>query len=351
MKQTLLFILLVIAVGVGCSDLGSPPEIPVPELSVHGDTTSEGDIAECELELSFEAPRQVTIIYTLEGATATAGSDFVARTDTVIIAASDGTGHSEDHLHVPVELLQDDQIEPIEELTIRIISATNATVVEAEAACFILDDDGVPYVSVRDTSVIEGEVAQFGVLLSKAGILPVIFNYTVASGTALATSDYVVASGTDTIPAGETSTLIPIGTVNDTVFELAESFSLTISAVANGTILDGTAIATITDNDPPSFANSIQPVLAARCGIVGCHGGSSAEGGLNLGAVTYHNVLHGSGNHGPILVVGNGAASSLYYKMTTSPQFESRMPPGGPYVPTSDIQRLKDWIDAGAPDN
>jgi hypothetical protein len=142
-----------------------------------------------------------------------------------------------------------------------------------------------------------------------------------------------------------------VTTVNDTVFEPTESFTLTISAVANGTILDGTGIATITDNDPPSFATSIQPVLAARCGIVGCHGGSSAEGGLNLGAVTYHNVLHGSGNHGPILVVGNGAASSLYYKMTTSPQFESRMPPGGPYVPSSDMQRLKNWIDAGAPDN
>jgi hypothetical protein len=351
MKQVLLFILLVIAFAVGCSDLGSPPEIPVPELSVHGDTTSEGDIAECEVELSFEAPRQVTIIYTLEGVTATAGSDFVARTDTVVIAASDGAGHGEDHVHVPVELLQDDQIEPIEELTIRIISATNATVVEAEASCVILDDDGVPFVSVRDTNVAEGGVAQFKLFLSKPGVLPISFSYTVTDGSALATSDYVVAGGTDTIPAGETSILVPVTTVNDTLFELSESFSLTISAVANGTILDGTATATIPVNDPPSFATSIQPVLAARCGIVGCHGGSSAEGGLNLGAVTYHNVLHGSGNHGPILVVGNGAASSLYYKMTTSPQFESRMPPGGPYVPSSDMQRLKNWIDAGAPDN
>ncbi|MBK7141630.1 MAG: hypothetical protein IPH75_06080 [bacterium] len=350
-KLCLLIICAGLALLYGCADLGSPPAIPVPELSVHGDTTTEGGIAQCEIELSFEAPRPVTVIYTFVGSSATAGQDFIARTDTVTIEATDGAGHHEDHVHVGIELLQDDQIEPIEQFVVRILSASNAVVVEAEASCFVLDDDGVPIVLVRDSSVVEGDTASFEVVLNKPGILPLILDYAVSGGTALATSDFVAESGKDTILPGSTKLIIKVPTVEDNLFEPEETFTVTISNVVNGALFDGNALGTIENDDVPSFAADIQPVLVLRCAIAGCHGGTSAEGGLNLGSATYHAVLHGSGSHGPIVVPGDAAASSLYFKTTSSPQFELRMPPGGPYVPTSDQEKIRDWINGGAPDN
>ncbi len=351
MKPLLIFAIVVVVLVSGCTDFGSLPEIPVPELTVHSDTTNEGDIAECEFELSFEAPRPVTIIYTFEGITATAGQDFEARTDTVTIEASDGSGHAENHIHVGLEFLQDDQIEPLEEVTIKILSATNAVITQAEATCVILDDDGVPFVTIRDTSAVEGEMAQVTVELNKAGILPVIFDFSLVAGSATAPADFIMASGRDTIPPGQLSAVLSIVTSEDAVFEPIEEFTIRLTALSNGMFLDSMATCTILDDDAPSFASHIQPLLLARCAITGCHGGSSAEGGLNLGSATYHAVFHASGGHGAAVVPGSAGTSSLYFKATTSPQFGSRMPPGGPYISTTDLNKLRDWINAGAPDN
>lgn len=351
MKPLLIFAIVVATLTFGCADFGSLPEIPVPELTVHSDTTNEGDVAECEFELSIEAPRPVTIIYTFEGITATAGQDFEARTDTVTIEATDGAGHAEDHIHVGLEFLQDNQIEPLEEVAVKILSATNAVITEAEAICVILDDDGVPFVSIRDTLAVEGEIAQVTVELNKAGILPVIFDFNLLAGTATAPADFILANGRDTILPGQLSAVLSIVTSEDALFEPTEEFTVRLTSLTNGMFLDSMATCTILDDDAPSFATDIQPLLLARCAITGCHGGSSAEGGLNLGSATYHAVFHASGSHGAAVVPGSAAASSLYFKTTSSPQFGSRMPPGGPYISTSDLNKLRDWINAGAPDN
>lgn len=352
--RAIVLLLSVLLFVIGCADLGNQPEVPVPELAVRGDTTSEGGIAECAFELSFEAPKPVTIVYALEGITAAADQDFVAVTDTVTIAASDGTGHGEDHLHIGVPLLQDDQIEPIEEFSLRILSATNVLIVGSEASCFILDDDGAPVVTVGDVNVIEGQPAFFEVTLNKAGIFPIIFDYTTTAVTAAAGTDFQSATGTDTISIGATSAIVEINTLDDSTYDPSETFSVMLSAIQNGVLFDSLAVATIFDNDPqpaPSFTGEIKPIIGARCAFSACHGGSAGEGGLNFGAITYHDVLHATGDHGAIVIPADGANSALYFKVTTAPRFGVRMPPGGPYVPTSDMQKIKEWIDAGAPDN
>ena len=89
----------------------------------------------------------------------------------------------------------------------------------AEATCVILDDDGVPFASIRDTVTIEGEIAQVTVELNKAGILPVIFDFSLVAGTATAPADFIMASGSDTIPPGQLSTTISIVTTEDVLFE------------------------------------------------------------------------------------------------------------------------------------
>lgn len=99
-------------------------------------------------------------------------------------------------------------------------------------------------------------------------------------------------------------------------------------------------------NPPPSqttlsFNADILPILTQR-GCVSCHGGS---GGLFVGSVTQ---LQQGGQHGPAIVVGDGAGSNIIKKLSPNPPFGARMPQGGPYLPDSTIQLIKTWIDQGA---
>ena len=106
--------------------------------------------------------------------------------------------------------------------------------------------------------------------------------------------------------------------------------------------------------DTPSFSTEVQPLLAGRCAIPACHGNAgSPTGGMFLGNPPTRATVEGaSGNSGAAVVVGNGGASNLYRKTTASPPFGARMPANGPpFLTTEEQDRIKRWIDGGAPDN
>jgi len=93
-----------------------------------------------------------------------------------------------------------------------------------------------------------------------------------------------------------------------------------------------------------SFSADILPWLT-RYGCAGCHGGN---GGLYVD--TQPHLLQG-GNHGPAVTPGNADGSLIIQKLSANPPFGSRMPQGGPYLTDSAVQKLKEWINQGAPDN
>ena len=95
----------------------------------------------------------------------------------------------------------------------------------------------------------EGETAQFTVTLSRTSTQTVTVDYATADGTAQQGSDYTAASGTLQFAPGEASKTIPVPTVDDTVEEQTEIFTITLSNPAGATIQDGTATGTITDDD------------------------------------------------------------------------------------------------------
>ncbi len=115
----------------------------------------------------------------------------------------------------------------------------------------------LPTLAIGDASIIEGDssAAQltFTVTLSQAASEPVTVGYATANGTAVAGADYMAASGTITFAAGETTRTISIPIVGDTTLEANESFTVTLSGASGATIADGSATATIVNNDsaPP----------------------------------------------------------------------------------------------------
>jgi hypothetical protein len=112
-----------------------------------------------------------------------------------------------------------------------------------------------PKISVGDASVAEGnsgtKTLAFPVTLSEAASAPVTVTFTTANGTAVAGSDYGSRTATVTIPAGSTTGSAPVTVNGDTLKESTEQFTLKLSnpTGAGATILDASAVGTITNDD------------------------------------------------------------------------------------------------------
>jgi hypothetical protein len=90
-----------------------------------------------------------------------------------------------------------------------------------------------------------------------------------------------------------------------------------------------------------SFEKDIKPILKARC--VSCHGAVKQESDLRLDAGKL--VLKGAS--GPVIEPGQSAASELVLRVLSDEE-GYRMPLEGARLTTSQIDLIRDWIDAGA---
>ena len=130
-------------------------------------------------------------------------------------------------------------------------------------------------VSVADAEADEGDAVTFTVSIGQAVSQPVTVNWATSDRTgqraATAGSDYTAANGSVTIPANTNSATFSVATIEDVVYEYAETFRVTLSAppgslpnTPQGQVqlaADPTATGTIRDDDP-------QPVLTAGTGGV-----------------------------------------------------------------------------------
>ena len=126
----------------------------------------------------------------------------------------------------------------------------------ATAQGTIRDDDPEPSLSVEDAAADEGEDVEFTVTLDPESGRQV----TVAWATSVETGD-TATSGTDftavpattlTFTAGQTAKTLTVATTEDSIDEVNETFTLTLSDVSNATLPDPpTAQGTIRDDDKP----------------------------------------------------------------------------------------------------
>src|ERR1700680_3343788 len=89
-----------------------------------------------------------------------------------------------------------------------------------------------------------------------------------------------------------------------------------------------------------SFSSDVAPILAKNCAQ--CHGPSPAMANLDLRS---RDAALKGGQHGPAIVPGNAASSSLYKHLTG--QEQPQMPMGG-RLSDAEIAVIKAWIDTGA---
>lgn len=92
------------------------------------------------------------------------------------------------------------------------------------------------------------------------------------------------------------------------------------------------------------YSQVIQPIFTTHC--VSCHGGMN-----NVYLNNYDAVMNSVGLQYATNIVnpGNASGSPLYDKISSSnPTFGVRMPEGGPYLSTEQINLIAQWINEGA---
>jgi len=95
----------------------------------------------------------------------------------------------------------------------------------------------------------DAHAAAFTVTLSAASATAVTVKYATLADTAAAGSDFTPTTGTLTFAPGETSKTIAVPILADGAFEADERFSIVLSAPSGATMLDGTGVATVRNDD------------------------------------------------------------------------------------------------------
>ena len=229
-------------------------EVPEqPTLAIDDLVITEGNsgtkAATFTVTLSKAAAAAVTVAYATADGTATAGSDYTAKSSSLTFAA----GQTSRALTVTIR--GDTSVESDETFFVNLSNPTNATLADAQGLGTISNDDQASNsaLSIADASITEGNSGSkalvFTVTLSPAAASAVTVGYATADGSATAGVDYTTASGTLTFTAGQTSKTVSITIAGDTTVEPDETFTVNLSNATNATISDGQAIGTIINDD------------------------------------------------------------------------------------------------------
>jgi hypothetical protein len=102
----------------------------------------------------------------------------------------------------------------------------------------------------------------------------------------------------------------------------------------------------------PTLASIQAEVFSVNCAVPGCHGGAGAQQGLRLdpgfSAANLINVTSPQDLTLVRVIPGNPGGSFLIHKLEGTQSVGFRMPSGGPYLPQSTIDVIRQWIQDGA---
>ncbi|MBD2693563.1 beta strand repeat-containing protein [Anabaena catenula] len=217
-----------------------------PQLTINDVTLTEGNsgtkTANFAVTFSNPSTKTITVAYQTSNISATAGSDYVAKTGTITF------NPGETSKTVSVVINGDTVVEADETFKVTLNTPVNATIADGEGIGTITNDE-VPTLAVNNVTVVEGLDSNAIVTFTLSSLLSqaVSVNYTTTAGTAAANSDYTAVSGTLTIPANTASATVSIPIINNTTNEVNETFNLVLSNPVGVALSNTKSIITITD--------------------------------------------------------------------------------------------------------
>ncbi len=221
-----------------------------PSITVRDAVVAEGNAGTTQatfvVALSGAASQTVSCNFATADGTATAGSDYVAKTG----ALSFAPGEVEKPV---VVLVNGDTVDEVQEtFFLDISNVQNATINSSRGTGFIVDDDG-PTVSINDVSITEGnagtKAATFTLTLSGPSVEAIAVRAVSNPGTATAASDYNSINTVVIFQPGVVTRTVDVTILGDTNLEPNETFSVNLTEAFATTISDGDGLGTILDDD------------------------------------------------------------------------------------------------------
>ncbi|WP_440880723.1 Calx-beta domain-containing protein [Tenacibaculum sp. C7A-26P2] len=261
-------------VGAGTiTDLGDS----APTISIDDITVAEGSTANFTATLSHPSQYDVTFDVSTSDGSATAGDDYTAQSSVRYTIPAGSTT-----VAIPVVTINDTTYEPTNETYT--VTMSNVSIGSTPAEVITTTDlvgsgtitdlgDSAPTISIDDITVAEGSTANFTATLSHPSQYDVTFDVSTSDGSATAGDDYTSQSSVRyTIPAGSTTVMIPVVTINDTTYEPTnETYTVTMSNVSIGstpaeaiTTTDLVGSGTITDLGDSAPTISIDDITVAE---------------------------------------------------------------------------------------
>ena len=231
----------------GTVAIGSPNQVTTMIRSadtklvkVDDASSEEGEPATFSVTLEADATGNATIAYSTANVSATAGKDYTATSGTLTLTG----GNQADTQQITVPTDQDDLYEGAEKynLTLRLANAPDDVALQKRTVTGTITDDDALKISVAadQAAVVEGSAATFQVKLAKisddmpaGSSAPVVVDYAL-SGDLDEQDHEESASGTLTIPAGESMGTITVRTVRDDILEGDEELTVTIEKATTG---------------------------------------------------------------------------------------------------------------------
>lgn len=103
----------------------------------------------------------------------------------------------------------------------------------------------------------------------------------------------------------------------------------------------------------PTFDSIQNNIFSVTCAVPGCHGGAGAQQGLRLDpGFAYGNLVNVASPRDSNLIrviPTDPDKSFIIHKLEGTQTLGDRMPQGGPYLPQSTIDVIRQWIANGAP--
>ncbi len=180
----------------------------------------------------------VTVDFATADGSAAAPDDYAARTGTLTFAPSSPS--SAETQTVRIEVKGDGTFEPSEQFTVNLSNTLNATMGDGEGVGTITNDDAPPppSMSASDASGAEGDAVSFKVTLSappgpgQTATVDWALEGTNGEGNATEGVDYAAASGSVLFTAGESEQTVSIQTIEDSIYELDDTFNLRLTKPA-----------------------------------------------------------------------------------------------------------------------
>lgn len=226
-------------------DAGGIIQFSAPSVSV----SENGNTAQITVSRTGGNASDVVVGYSTIDGTARAGADYQTTTGNLIFGAN------ETSKTISVPIINDALNEDTEtfSLVLQNISGGGTLGEQRNITVNLQDNDPLPGLSVSNYSVAEGndglKAISVNLTLLAASGRSVSVNYATQNGSATAPDDYLPAAGTVNFAAGEVSKTILLNIVGETISESDETFNLVLSNSVNATIVNGTAVVTILNDD------------------------------------------------------------------------------------------------------